>query len=350
MTRPPRGGKQYEQSKATRSAGATAKPGGATEATPESEKSVDLLDPAAFWESGDLARGGQAAVPEPEKDPAEEEESGEAVVVSAPVGRTNELFLPESKRIVVTPKPTSGIKSSPAPPVPQEDQKLEHRRPARLAVAGVATGLCLLVGILVWSLYGGGGRAATDASIAGPVPAGGDQADQNRSKENTVVEKKAPDSPPSSDTQTASLKLNSNPPGALVYIDDEKRGVTPLTVKDAAVGTQVSIRIELEGHRPWTQTVVLDGSRQVREFTAGLRKEEICEFGTGWIYVTTVPEGATVEMDGKRLPGKTPMIINDICAGVKHDVHVQAGGFRTWRKVLSIRPQKVLNLDVELER
>ena len=121
-------------------------------------------------------------------------------------------------------------------------------------------------------------------------------------------------------------------------------------MKDAAVGTQVSIRIELEDHRPWEQTVVLDGSRQVREFTAGLLKKEICEFGTGWIYVTSVPENATVEMNGKRLSGKTPKIINDVCAGVEHEIRVQARGFRTWRKTVSVGSQKVLNLDVELER
>jgi hypothetical protein len=96
--------------------------------------------------------------------------------------------------------------------------------------------------------------------------------------------------------------------------------------------------------------VTLDEENKVREFDAGLLEEEVCELGTGWIYVASDPEGGSVEMDGRRLPGKTPMIINAVCAGVEHEIRVQATGYRMWRKVVAVRPQKVLNLNVELER
>ena len=329
---------------------AAAKPNADAEATPEPEKSVGLLDPAAFWESGggaaapepeDLARGGQAA---------EEELSGEAVVVSAPIGRPQELFLPESERIAVTPKPTSGIKSSPAPPVPQKDfLKVGQTRKIGYQTAGIAAGICLLVGIAVWSFSGNGNEQVTqDASLAGPDPVGTKKSEPKLTAESRPIARKEPKPPLPSGAGT--LKVDSDPSGALVYINDERKGVTPLTIKSVATGTEMILRIELEDHRPWTQTIVLDSTNPVREFNAGLLKEKVCEFGTGWIYVTTVPEGATVEIDGKRLPGKTPKIINDVCAGVEHEIRVQASGFRTWRKMLSVRPQKVFNLDVELER
>jgi hypothetical protein len=136
----------------------------------------------------------------------------------------------------------------------------------------------------------------------------------------------------------------------LVYINDIKKGVTPLTVRDAVLGEEVSIRVELEGHKPWEQTVTLDEENKVREFIAGLLKEEACEFGTGWIYVTSEPEGASVEMDGRRLPGKTPKIINEVCAGVEHEIRVQATGFAPWRETVTVKSQNVLNLNVELKR
>ena len=295
------------------------------EEPPESQD-VSLLDPAAFWEGGE----GDAALDLEEEVTAEEEIDGEAVVVSAPVGQPKELFLPESERIAVSPAPVREPRSSPAPPIPQEDfLKASGVKKTNFLLGGIAAGVLLLVLIVVWLLSPIEEATTPDASVAGPVLSGGDQSAPQDSKQNPAIAESDPQPPP--DQKSGTLKLNSTPPGALVYINEEKKGVTPFTVRDAVVGTQVSIRIELEGHRPWTQTVTLDESNLIREFNAGLLKEEVCEFGTGWIYVTSEPEGGTVEIGGRRLSGKTPMIINDVCAGVEHELRVQASGHRTWR-------------------
>jgi hypothetical protein len=273
-------------------------------------------------------------------------------VVSAPVVPPEEMFLPKSERIVVKPAPAPALPSSSPRSLPQRDfLKVGRRaRQTRYTVAGIATGIFLLLVLLVWWLSGSGTQTMTaEASASGPVLAGGEKTEPRILDENLAAVKKETVLPTPS-VRTGILKLNSDPPGALVYIDEERKGVTPLTVKDSALGSQVSIRIELEGHRSWTQSVVLDEKNPVREFTAGLPKEEVCEIGAGWIYVTTVPEGGTVEIDGKRLSGKTPMIINDVCAGVEHEIRVQASGFQTWRRTVTVQPRKVLNLNVDLER
>jgi hypothetical protein len=217
-------------------------------------------------------------------------------------------------------------------------------------LGGVAAAILLLVLMAFWLLSPDEKGRSPDASVAGPVMPGGDKSAPQEPDEKTAVAGGDPQASPPDDRPTGILKLNSTPPGALVYINGNKMGVTPLTVRDAVLGTEVAIRIELEGHKPWTQTVTLDENNKVRDFNAGLLKEEACEFGTGWIYVTSEPAGGTVEMDGRRLPGKTPLIINDVCAGVEHEIRVQAAGYPFWRKVVDVRPGKVLNLNVELER
>lgn len=281
-----------------------------------------------------------------------EEVTGEALVVSEPVGRPDEMSLPESQRVLAATRPVSRPPSGPAPRVPQKDfLKAGKTRSLRVPTAVVVAGAGLLLLLLGWLLFSGGETEdeTTEAAPTQPVAVqAAPEVTQDSPEVAGGVETKRP--PPPANAKTGILKLDSNPSGALVYIDDQKRGVTPLKVKDAYLGTEVSIRIELQGHRPWTQTVQLDEDNPVREFTAGLLEEEVCQLGTGWIYVTTEPEGGTVELDGKRLPGKTPKIIDKVCAGVEHEIRLQAPGCRAWSSVVRVQPQKVLNLNIKLER
>lgn len=327
-----------------------------SEEAPESQD-VSLLDPAAFWDGAEGV-GASGVEDLADEDTAEVladgevEVTAEAVVVSAPVSQPKEMFLPDAERIAVTPKKPDGPRPSRAPPVPQEDfLKVGRSRQSNLLLGTVAAGALLLLLLFVW-LMSSDEDTTMDASIAGPVTGGGDQGSPGEPRESRDAGGgDAPAAPPEGeDGETGIIKLNSVPSGALVYINDEKKGVTPLTVRDAVLGQEVSIRIELEGHKPWEQTVTLDEENKVREFDAGLLKDEVCDLGTGWIYVTSDPEGGSVEMDGRRLPGKTPMIINAVCAGVEHEIRVQATGFRMWRKTVTVKPEKVLNLNVELER
>jgi hypothetical protein len=318
-----------------------------------SAKDVSLLDPAIFWGGTDqpIEDSVDDATPTLEDEALKKEASGEAVVVSSPVGQPKELFLPESERIVVTPSPEPDVASAPAPAVPQKDFiQVGMSRKGPLPVVGIAVGACLLLAIAVWSLGGDGESVVNhDAAVVGPVKLGAEKATPPVSEEAAVVSPD-PEPPKPVNAKTGIIKLDSNPPGALVYVNDEKIGVTPLTLRDITIGSEASIRVELEDHRPWTQTVVLEKESSYREITAGLLKEEKCELGVGWVYVTTEPEGGSVELDGKRLPGKTPMLIDNVCAGVEHKIRVQASGYRAWSREVKVSSQKVLNLNIELER
>ena len=59
--------------------------------------------------------------------------------------------------------------------------------------------------------------------------------------------------------QTARLEVVSRPAGARVIIDGREAGTTPLTAPALAAG-QHTIRIELDGYRPWSTTVRAAGA------------------------------------------------------------------------------------------
>jgi serine/threonine-protein kinase len=52
---------------------------------------------------------------------------------------------------------------------------------------------------------------------------------------------------------TGSIDVDSRPRGARVFIDGKPVGTTPLSVAEVAIGSHV-VRLELAGHRPWTDT------------------------------------------------------------------------------------------------
>ena len=68
---------------------------------------------------------------------------------------------------------------------------------------------------------------------------------------------------PTTDTQPGTLQIASRPPGAQVYVDDVRVGITPLTMINVKPGAH-RVRIELPGHRPWTTSVTVDAGAQAR--------------------------------------------------------------------------------------
>jgi PEGA domain-containing protein len=62
-----------------------------------------------------------------------------------------------------------------------------------------------------------------------------------------------------------SLTVQSDPPGATVYIQGEDAGRTPLLgSNEFARGAQVEVRMELRGYRPWTGNFVGGTNATVR--------------------------------------------------------------------------------------
>jgi len=69
---------------------------------------------------------------------------------------------------------------------------------------------------------------------------------------------------------TAALIVESRPPGAVVFLNGERVGTTPLTLDSVATGSQ-ALRLEMDGYRRWTSSVrVVAGERN--RITASLEQ------------------------------------------------------------------------------
>ena len=63
-----------------------------------------------------------------------------------------------------------------------------------------------------------------------------------------------------------SLRIDSAPQGARVFIDRQPAGVTPLAVRDLRAGSHV-VRVEADGHIAWSAAIRVIADRQTRVHT-----------------------------------------------------------------------------------
>jgi pyruvate/2-oxoglutarate dehydrogenase complex dihydrolipoamide acyltransferase (E2) component len=103
-------------------------------------------------------------------------------------------------------------------------------------------------------------RPAAVAAAPAPAPSPTPQPQATR-----VEPPRAPASaaPAPGSAQPAMLDLATRPSGATVFLDDVRVGVTPVTINDVAPGSR-RIRLELEGHQPWSTSVDVKVGAHVR--------------------------------------------------------------------------------------
>jgi hypothetical protein len=117
--------------------------------------------------------------------------------------------------------------------------------------------------------------------------------------------------------QTATLTIESTPPGAAVFVGGEPTGMTtPATLTDLTVA-QLAIRLELPGHGSVTQTIdVPTGIATTKHFMlsgAG---------GGARLVLSELPKGAAVFVDGDEYAAGD---VIDVSSG-KHEVRVVLDG------------------------
>jgi hypothetical protein len=101
----------------------------------------------------------------------------------------------------------------------------------------------------------------TGSPGSGPSPTSG-----STSAPSTTV------SQPATPVLTGTLLVTTSPPGALVYIDDQMKGITPATIPGLSPGTH-SIHLILDGYEDFrTTTEITAGSSS--EFVTGLAKRK----------------------------------------------------------------------------
>jgi hypothetical protein len=76
--------------------------------------------------------------------------------------------------------------------------------------------------------------------------------------------------PPAPPKTEAPLVIESKPSGAAVFLDGRQVGRTPLTFPLVQIGTH-SVRITLDGYRPWTSPVQVSAT-ETNRVTASLER------------------------------------------------------------------------------
>lgn len=135
----------------------------------------------------------------------------------------------------------------------------------------------------------------------------------------------------------STLEVKTTPPGATVYVDDVKVGLTPLNTQ-VLPGERV-VRLDLKLHQPLEETIVIP----IRG-TASL--EKTLEKVAARIVITASPPGTDISIDGVIL-GKDK-VDRGIAPG-EHTIRLSAEGHRAFEQSIAVKADQQYQLDKTLE-
>jgi hypothetical protein len=178
----------------------------------------------------------------PMKDDEEEQQQNDEWAPAAHISRDGKiegLFLPKDQRrdpeTWVQPPADPPLELDRKPPQQQEEPPPPApRKPANLGPMLVSLGVLLACGAVIFYLVR---KPSQPVNVADEAP--------------PAAKLSVPDAPEG----WPSLTVQSAPPGATVFIEGEESGGTPLLgSNEFGKGTQVKVRLELNGYEPWTGT------------------------------------------------------------------------------------------------
>ncbi len=126
---------------------------------------------------------------------------------------------------------------------------------------------------------------------------------------------------PVSVSEVGTVYVETNPPGASVFIDDDWIGVSPVNGDAVPVGTKV-LRVELAGYRTVFDTVSVK-TDEPEELSFDLIEL------TGNLQVLSDPSGAAVHIDGEKTDLVTPVLLRDVSVNAPHRLDLVLAGYRT---------------------
>lgn len=146
----------------------------------------------------------------------------------------------------------------------------------------------------------------------------------------TSVPKEAP--------SRAVLRILSNPPQAMVWLDRVAREPTPVTLQDLEPGDHLLV-LRKVGFRELRKTVSLSANQR-------MALELSLEPVTGLVLIHSSPTGADVRIDGADR-GKTPLLLHDLRLGA-YRVQLGLPGYLSKELELHVKDEIPIRLQVEL--
>lgn len=136
------------------------------------------------------------------------------------------------------------------------------------------------------------------------------------------------------------ITISSSPSSADVYIEGAYKGTTPLDLTGQYAVGSYSIEIRKEGYVSWLGTMAVKASGTT-SISATLTPY------TGSVEVTSVPDGATISLDGT-YAGISPTTISDIRTGV-HAITLKKDGYYNWDSEITIIKGKTVSINAKME-
>lgn len=137
----------------------------------------------------------------------------------------------------------------------------------------------------------------------------------------------------------ATVSLSTRPTRVEVSVDGRALGssVSPFVIGELTSDRPHEITVSSAGHAPWTKVVTLTSGQVMTVSDIVLEPIE-----TGFVLVTE-PASATVFIDDRLMPGRTPLRVADLSAG-EHRLRVELAGYASWESTLNANKGTVLPL------
>jgi PKD repeat protein len=150
-------------------------------------------------------------------------------------------------------------------------------------------------------------------------------------------------------TTLQTLSVSSTPPGAMVFVDNVVKGITPVILTDTATGTH-QLLLRKSGFDDYTRSVLIEPATPVTvgaTLIRSLPEPTLPQLSFGSIATTSFPAGAMVFVDGIHR-GITPVILTEIPAG-NHRVTLSFKGYDEWNQTISVGSGQMAAINAELE-